>query len=102
MKCRENRRARKKRDKRFLLRLAEKLFASRLSRLQGGKNLEYYKFRCVPKTEIRCGRRVFSRQMRMWLVPNAKYGDTLRHLVAMCGEMTVDLPASIFRRGEHS
>lgn len=94
-KCRDNRKARKKRDAREAERIKDKLlprFDKIFYRLRS-VNPDYYDvvYDCVKLQVIRGKRVIDLRCLKAKIVPNDKYRDLLEQLNKMCGHMTVNL-----------
>lgn len=99
-KARENRKARRKRDKRLL----ERLFHKRLDReilKASGKSPGYYRVEYTsPATKVVGGRRMFDvRKIGCKVVPTAKCVRLYEELARMCAGVTFELPASFFEGG---
>lgn len=94
-KCHENRKARRKRDRKQLLRLTHKQYDELVLASGGGRNPKYYDVRygSVP-TRVVGGRRVIDvRKLKARVVPNAKYHETVAFLTGLCGGLTVRVKA---------
>ncbi len=90
-RCRESRKARRRRDRRFVLRLAHKRFDDLAYRV-AGVSPKYYDVIHYPVTRVINGMRYLDlRKGRFKVVPTAKCRALYRALAAMCQGVTVDL-----------
>lgn len=91
-RCHDNRKARLKRDKKFLARLASKRFDRKACK-EASVSPDYYTVHYHIVTRNKKGVRLFDlRKMTFRVVPNAKYHRTIAVLLAACQGVTVTIP----------
>lgn len=98
MKARNNRTKRRRRNRKFLARLAVKRFTHLILKANNGPNMDYYTLTVYPpKTEVcKGGRRCFVGSVKYVLRQNQKYRDLIAELIAKCGDMVVEFPPEFF------
>ncbi len=100
-KPRQNRQARRRRDRKELRRLAATRLTEPILKNNGGKSPTYY---TVVFHSIRVTVRNGMRRLRVQasVRPNEKYRDLIACLSRMCGDMTVDLSALRMEDTDHA